>query len=149
VEFAHTADYPFPSEALWTVPDVSIPGENTLDLSDKSAVRMGRQLRLVGIGGTGDIKWPPDDNTGGYWKAVVRARVSAPYDHSRLSLIATDERGRRFFAQSQGYRDIASDKEREFTFYFHNLPDDVKVINLTFAMHQSHHAEFLAKPAAR
>lgn len=148
VEFARTSDYRSPSEALWTVPDVSIPGENKIDFSDKSAVRMGREVRLVGIGGTGTLQWQPDASVGGYWKAVVKARVSSLHGASSLSLIATDKRGRRFTGVSQGYEDIGGNNGREFTFYFNDLPDDVKALNLTFAIHESHYAEFLAKPVA-
>jgi hypothetical protein len=85
--------------------------------------------------------------SGGEQRAEVRARISLPCDGLRLSLFAINDRGRRFTGIGAGYTDIDKDREREFSFSFSDIPPNVKSLDLTFAIHKTRYAEFLAKPA--
>jgi len=66
----------------------------------------------------------------------------------RLSLLATDDKGRKFTGFVTGYTDVDKDNEREFSFSFQSIPSDARTLDLTFAIHKSLYAEYMVKPSA-
>ena len=66
----------------------------------------------------------------------------------RLSLLATDGKGRRFVGFVTGYTDVDKDNEREFSFHLQKIPSDARTLDLTFAIRKSLYAEYMVKPSA-
>jgi hypothetical protein len=148
VEFARTELTHFAPEELWIIGNLQLPQRNSVALSTENTFHQGMKLRLVGIGGPGIREWTTSQSASGEQRAEVRARISLPCEGVRLNLFARDDRGRRFTGVVTGYTDIPSDREREFSFSFSDIPPDAKSLDLTFAIHKSRYAEFLAKPVA-
>ena len=146
VEFAQSSGEQFTADQIWTLRGLTVPGQNTLISSNETAMREGYTLRLVGIGGRGRVEWSPEYASSGD-QIKVRARVSLPCDGMRLSLLATDDKGRKFTGFVQGYKDVDKDNEREFSFSFQDIPSDARSLDLTFAIHKSLYAEYLVKPS--
>ncbi len=147
IEFAQTPRSQFPSDQLWALRGLSIPANDTVIFSDESTIKKGWTLRLLGIGGPGIRRWRLNDGTSGN-KVEVRARLSLPCESLRLNLLATDNQGRKFTGSITGYKDIAGDNEREFSFNFPNLPADARTLDLTFAISASRYVEYTVKPSA-
>ena len=146
VEFARIEHSHFAPDEIWTIGGLKLPTANTIIRSTENTMRQGRRLRLIGIGGPGMRQWEPGTASGGQI-TEVRARISLPCEDFRLSLFARDNRGRKYTGSVTGYTDLPSDKEREFSFSFSDIQPGAKSLDLTFAIHKTRFAEFLAKPA--
>jgi hypothetical protein len=145
VEFSRASTAQFSPEETWIVKGIRTPQENELIRLSESTSRQGATMRLIGIAGPGVVRWTPDAPSS-KMLAEIRARVSLPCDGLRLTLMATDDRGRNVVVSNSGYTDVTEDNEREYRFDL-KIPPDASALDLRFALHKSRFAEFLARPS--
>ena len=148
VEFSRTADSSFSADQLWTVRGVAVPNRDTIIRSSAtnrvqvySPTGEGVTLQLLGIAGAGTVSWS-EHSSSSRNEPYVRLRVS-PGNNLRPTLQATDDIGWEIIVSSTSYYDTPDGRICDFNL---EIPPEMKTLDLTFAVHRSRFAEFIAEP---
>jgi hypothetical protein len=142
VEFSRTAHSRVAPAQCWTVHGVPVPKPNTITRTTATATRDGATLQLLGIAGAGTVSWSKD-SSGSAQQPYVRLRVSSR-DARRPTLRAADEKGRQIIVAQTSY---AGSPNEQVCQYYLQIPPGAKNLDLTFAVHKSRFAEFVARPS--
>ncbi|EEF57676.1 hypothetical protein Cflav_PD0711 [Pedosphaera parvula Ellin514] len=172
----------YASNATWVVKGLKVPAPGEFVALVSTQQLQGVAVEAIALTGAGSvaysnnvpIKASPPTGTKGYYSRSssgggfytiyniqspslhVAVRVSNLSAGQRLSVRATDDQGRKFYADEQQWGSGGSLNAANIHYFFQtydqplflplDLPKDSKTVDLTFTIHQARTAEFIVKP---
>lgn len=177
----------YASNSCWVVHGLAVPAPGKFVSLGATQLVQGVSLEAIALTGAGDIIYSNNvlmqalassnapgsfsmstlgQSSPGGWFMLYQIHTSLPHvavrlghmtDDQRLTLRATDNLGRNFYAdQSQGRATspvrgtdipyIVGGAGDQLQFLFLTLPEDAKTLDLTFCIHHTSTAEFIFKP---
>jgi hypothetical protein len=133
-EFSRTARAHLAPNEYFDVRDVPVPAPNKKTGASREATVQGVRIRFDGVTGR-DRHW---------FRPRVHATLLTPLGDHRLTVLATDQKGRTFAAYDSMNDGLSPRKRTEYGLYL-NLPPDAKTLHLRIGVHRSRFFEFTAR----